>query len=182
MSRIGKLPVVIPSGVKVQLAGNKITVSGPKGTLEQVLLPSVTVEVKGNEVIVSRVDDEIESRSAHGLSRQLIHNMVVGVSEGFSKTLVVNGVGYRCEVDPKNTVLSLSLGYSTSIDYMIPAGITMTIPAPGKIIISGIKKDQVGQVCAEIRSLRAPEPYKGKGIKYETENIRRKVGKSGGKK
>lgn len=182
MSRIGKLPVVIPAGVKVQVANNKFTVTGPKGTLEQVLLPLVSVELKDNEVIVTRHNDEIESRSAHGLCRQLVHNMVVGVSEGYTKTLIVNGVGYRCEVDAKNTVLTLALGYSTIIDYIIPAGITIAIPAPGKIVVSGIKKDQVGQVCAEIRSLRQPEPYKGKGIKYDTENIRRKVGKSGGKK
>lgn len=182
MSRIGKLPVVIPAGVKVAVADNKVTVTGPKGTLEQVVLPMINVEVKDNEVIVTRENDEIEARSAHGLTRQLIHNMVVGVSEGYSKTLIVNGVGFRCELDPKGTVLTLALGYSTIIDYIIPAGITMAIPAPGKIVVSGIRKDQVGQVCAEIRSLRGPEPYKGKGIKYETENIRRKVGKSGGKK
>jgi ribosomal protein L6, bacterial type len=182
MSRIGKLPVVIPAGVKVTVAGNKVSVTGPKGSLEQTFLPCVSVEVKDNEVLVTRHDDEIESRSAHGLTRQLINNMVVGVSAGYTKTLVINGVGYRCELDPKGTVLTLALGYSTIIDYIVPQGITMAIPAPGKIVVSGIKKDQVGQVCAEIRSLRGPEPYKGKGIKYETENIRRKVGKSGGKK
>ena len=180
MSRIGKLPVAIPAGVKVSVTDSLITVEGPKGTLTQATRPEVTVEVKDNEVFVTRHDDEMASRSCHGLYRQLIHNMVEGVSKGFSKTLLVNGVGYRAEI--KGKVLTLALGYSTIIEYMIPEGITITSDAPGKITVSGIDKAQVGQVSAEIRSLRGPEPYKGKGIKYETENIRRKVGKSGGKK
>ena len=179
MSRIGKLPVEIPAGVKVTVANGLITVEGPKGKLEQVLLPEVSVEVKGNEVVVTRHDDEIPSKSRHGLYRQLIHNMVVGVSTGFTKTLVINGVGYRAEY--KDKVLTLALGYSTIIDYIVPEGITISTDGT-KITVTGIDKAKVGQVCAEIRSLRGPEPYKGKGIKYETENIRRKVGKSGGKK
>ncbi len=179
MSRIGKLPVAIPAGVKVAVADGMITVEGPKGKLQQVLRPEVAVEVKENEVIVTRHNDEIESRSCHGLYRQLINNMVVGVSAGFTKVLVINGVGYRAEF--KNNILTLALGFSTIIDYIVPEGITVSTDGT-KVTVSGIDKAKVGQVCAEIRSLRAPEPYKGKGIKYETENIRRKVGKSGGKK
>ena len=179
MSRIGKLPVAIPAGVKVSVTDSLITVEGPKGTLTQATRPEVTVEVKDNEVFVTRHDDEMASRSCHGLYRQLIHNMIVGVSQGYTKVLVINGVGYRAEL--KDNVLTLALGYSTIIDYIIPAGISAKVDGT-KVAITGIDKAKVGQVCAEIRSLRGPEPYKGKGIKYETENIRRKVGKSGGKK
>ncbi len=180
MSRIGRLPVAIPAGVTVSAANNIVTVKGPKGSLSQEIKPEITVEVKGNEVVVSRANDEKLVKSYHGLYRQLINNMVEGVTKGFSKTLVINGVGYRAEL--KGKILVLALGYSTIIEYMIPEGITITADGPSKITVSGIDKAQVGQVCAEIRSLRGPEPYKGKGIKYETENIRRKVGKSGGKK
>lgn len=180
MSRIGRLPVAIPAGVTVSAANNVVTVKGPKGTLSQEIKPEITVEVKGNEVVVSRANDEKLVKSYHGLYRQLINNMVEGVTKGFSKTLVINGVGYRAEL--KGKILVLALGYSTIIEYMIPEGITITADGPAKITVSGIDKAKVGQVCAEIRSLRGPEPYKGKGIKYETENIRRKVGKSGGKK
>lgn len=181
MSRIGKMPVIIPQGVKVTVAeGNLVKVEGPKGKIERVIRPEVTIEVKDNEVFVTRHDDEIESRSLHGLSRQLIHNMVEGVSKGFAKTLLINGVGFRADV-AKN-VLTLALGYSTVIDYIIPEGITITAEGPGKITVAGINKELVGKTSAEIRSLRGPEPYKGKGIKYETETIRRKVGKTGAKK
>lgn len=180
MSRIGRLPVAIPAGVTVSAANNVVTVKGPKGSLSQEIKPEITVEVKGNEVVVTRANDEKLVKSYHGLYRQLINNMVEGVTKGFSKTLVINGVGYRAEL--KGKILVLALGYSTIIEYMIPEGITITADGPSKITVSGIDKAQVGQVCAEIRSLRGPEPYKGKGIKYETENIRRKVGKSGGKK
>lgn len=180
MSRIGKLPVVIPEGVKVSVADGVITVTGKKGTLTQALKDEVSVKVEGNEVIVTRFNDEKLSRSYHGLYRQLIANMVKGVHDGYSKVLLINGVGYKAEV--KGNILSLSLGYSTMIEYMIPEGITITADGPAKLTISGISKEKVGQVAAEIRSLRGPEPYKGKGIKYETETIRRKVGKSGGKK
>ena len=179
MSRIGKLPVAIPAGVKVSVTDSLITVEGPKGTLTQATRPEVTVEVKDSEVFVTRHDDEMASRSCHGLYRQLIHNMIVGVSQGYTKVLVINGVGYRAEL--KDNVLTLALGYSTIIDYIIPEGISAKVDGT-KVAITGIDKAKVGQVCAEIRSLRGPEPYKGKGIKYETENIRRKVGKSGGKK
>ena len=179
MSRIGKLPVAIPAGVTVSVTDSLITVEGPKGTLTQATRPEVTVEVKDNEVFVTRHDDEMASRSCHGLYRQLIHNMIVGVSQGYTKVLVINGVGYRAEL--KDNVLTLALGYFTIIDYIIPEGISAKVDGT-KVAITGIDKAKVGQVCAEIRSLRGPEPYKGKGIKYETENIRRKVGKSGGKK
>ncbi|MCR5731658.1 MAG: 50S ribosomal protein L6 [Sphaerochaetaceae bacterium] len=183
MSRIGKLPVVIPAGVKVTVKDNLVLVEGPKGKLEQAISPAVTVEVKDNEVLVTRKDDEKESRSAHGLYRQLINNMIIGVSQGYTKTLLINGVGYRAEFkkDGQKNIIVLSLGYSTIIDYVVPEGITATGEGT-KIVLTGIDKALVGQAAAEIRSLRGPEPYKGKGIKYETENIRRKVGKSGGKK
>lgn len=182
MSRIGKLPVAVPAGVTVKLEGGIVTVTGPKGTLTQAIRPEVNVEVKENEVIVTRKNDDKASRSYHGLYRQLIHNMVEGVSKGFSKTLLINGVGFRAELSKDGKILTLALGYSTIIEYMIPEGIAITSEGPGKITISGIDKTKVGQVSAEIRSLRGPEPYKGKGIKYDTENIRRKVGKSGAKK
>ena len=179
MSRIGKLPVSIPAGVNVSVADNVVTVTGPKGTLSQSICGDISVAVNGNEVVVTRQNNEISNRSYHGLYRQLINNMIIGVSQGFSKSLLINGVGYKAELN-KNT-LTLALGYSTIIGYMIPEGIQAAVDG-NKVTISGISKEKVGQVCAEIRSLRGPEPYKGKGIKYETENIRRKVGKSGGKK
>ena len=180
MSRVGKLPVAVPNGVTVTVQDGLVTVKGSKGTLSQALRPEVKVEVNGNEVVVTRYNDEKASRSYHGLYRQLIANMIKGVSEGYSKVLLINGVGYRAEV--KGSILTLNLGYSTPIEYMIPEGISIAADGPAKLTISGISKERVGQVAAEIRSLRGPEPYKGKGIKYETETIRRKVGKSGGKK
>lgn len=180
MSRIGKLPVAIPQGVTVTVNNNEVTVKGPKGTLSQVVRPQINVSVNGNEVVVTRSNDEKEVRGYHGLYRQLIHNMIVGVSEGYKKTLIINGVGYKAEAG-KGTI-ALSLGYSTVIEVVIPEGLTVTVDSPTKLTISGIDKAEVGQFASEIRSLRKPEPYKGKGIKYETENIRRKVGKSGGKK
>ena len=180
MSRIGRLPIAVPAGVKVSVAANLVKVEGKKGTLTQSIHDGITVEVKDNEVIVTRANDEKTTKSYHGLYRMLIANMIKGVSEGYSKTLLINGVGYRAEV--KKDILFLNLGMATQIEYMIPEGIAITADGPAKITISGINKAQVGQVAAEIRSLRLPEPYKGKGIKYDTENIRRKVGKSGGKK
>lgn len=182
MSRIGKLPVAIPAGVTVKLENSMVVVTGPKGTLSQAVRPEVNIDVQPTEVIVTRLNDDKASRSFHGLYRQLINNMVEGVSKGFSKTLLINGVGYRAELSKDGKILLLALGYSTLIEYMIPEGIAITTDGPGKVTISGIDKAKVGQVSAEIRSLRGPEPYKGKGIKYETENIRRKVGKSGAKK
>ena len=180
MSRIGKLPVVIPQGVTVSMEGNTVTVKGPKGTLSREVRPQISVEIKDNKVILTRSSDDKEIRGYHGLYRQLIHNMVVGVSQGYTKTLVINGVGYKAEMG--KGFVTLSLGYSTTIDYVIPEGINIAVEGPTKLVITGIDKERVGQTAAEIRSLRGPEPYKGKGIKYETENIRRKVGKSGGKK
>ncbi len=180
MSRIGKLPVAIPQGVTVTVADGVVTVKGPKGTLSQAVRPQVNVEVKDNEVVLTRVNDEKEVRGYHGLYRQLVNNMIVGVSQGYSKALVINGVGFKAEAG--KSFVTLSLGYSTQIDFMIPSDVSITVENPTKLVVSGISKERVGQVAAEIRSLRGPEPYKGKGIKYETENIRRKVGKSGGKK
>ena len=180
MSRIGKLPIQIPEKVSVAVDGLNVTVTGPKGTLSTMTRPEVKVEVKDNEVLVTRYNDEKESRGYHGLYRQLINNMIVGVSQGYQKSLLINGVGYRAEV--KGDIVAFALGYSTPIEYVIPTGITITADGPAKLIVSGIDKAQVGKVAAEIRSLRGPEPYKGKGIKYEDETIRRKVGKSGGKK
>ncbi len=180
MSRIGKLPVQIPEKVTVTVNNGHVAVTGPKGSLELQTRPEVTVEVKDNEVVVTRRDDEKESRSYHGLYRQLIRNMITGVTSGFQKVLLINGVGYRAEV--KDNILTLNLGYSMPIEYIIPEGISIAADGPAKLTISGISKEKVGKCAAEIRSLRGPEPYKGKGIKYEDETIRRKVGKSGGKK
>lgn len=182
MSRIGKLPVALPAGVKVVLTDELITVEGPKGKLTQKNSPLVKIEVGENAVVISCADSSKEANAFQGLYRQLIHNMVVGVSAGFSKALRVNGVGYKAEL--KGNLLVLALGYSTTIEYVIPAGIKMAFGEnkdANLLTVSGIDKQLVGQVCAEIRSLRGPEPYKGKGIKYETETIRRKVGKSGAK-
>ena len=171
MSRIGKLPVQIPEKVEVKVDNGLVSVKGPKGELQLQTRPEVSVEIQNNEILVTRKNDEKLSRSYHGLYRQLIQNMVTGVSAGFQKVLLINGVGYRAEL--KDKILTLNLGYSTPIEYIIPEGISITADGPAKLTISGISK---------IRSLRGPEPYKGKGIKYEDETIRRKVGKSGGKK
>ena len=178
MSRIGKLPVAIPAGVKVTVADGLITVEGPKGKLTQPTRSEVAIEVKDNEVIVTRHDDEMASRSCHGLYRQLIHNMIIGVSQGFTKVLVINGVGYRAVKQGKKLVLSL--GYSHPVEMEDPEGVESKVDG-NKIIISGIDKEKVGQYAAEIRDKRRPEPYKGKGIKYADEVIRRKVGKTGKK-
>ncbi len=182
MSRIGRLPVEVPSGVTVTLQGNVLTVKGPNGTLTQETKPEVKFDIKPNEIIVERINDEKQSRAYHGLYRQLLRNMIEGVTKGFTKTLMINGVGYRAELSKDGKVLLLALGYSTTIDYIVPEGVKITVEGNNKITIKGIDKPQVGQVAAEIRSLRGPEPYKGKGIKYDNETIRRKVGKSGGKK
>lgn len=177
MSRVGKLPVEIPQGVKVLLTGSSVTVEGPKGTLAQNLRTEIDVKLEDNTVTVSRKNDSKMARSFHGLYRNLIFNMVKGVSEGFSKTLIINGVGYRAEV--KGRILVLNLGYSNPVEYYIEDGINIVCESPTKVIVSGINKERVGQVSAEIRSIRGPEPYKGKGIKYDYEKIRRKIGKSG---
>ena len=179
MSRIGRLPVAIPAGVTVSVAdGNVVTVKGPKGTLVRTFVPELTIEVKDNEVLVSRPNDLKREKSLHGLTRTLIHNMVEGVSNGFSKKLEVNGVGYRAVKQGKK--LTLSLGYSHPVEMEDPEGIETKVDG-NKIIVSGVSKEKVGQYAAEIREKRKPEPYKGKGIKYETEVIRRKVGKTGKK-
>lgn len=177
MSRIGRMPIAIPAGVTVSVAdGNVVTVKGSKGTLERTFVPELTIEVKDNEVIVTRPNDQKREKSLHGLTRTLIHNMVVGVSEGFTKTLEVNGVGYRAA--KQGSKLTLNLGYSHPIEMEDPDGIETKVDG-NKIIVSGISKEKVGQYAAEIREKRKPEPYKGKGIKYDYEVIRRKVGKTG---
>ena len=176
-SKIGKLPVAIPAGVTVTVAPNLVTVKGPKGELKQDFNNLVKVEVKDNEVLVTPTDSSKPASAAHGLYRNLICNMVTGVTAGFTKTLVITGVGYRAEVQGKNIVMNL--GYSSEFVVVIPEGITATTDKDGKITITGIDKQKVGEFSAQVRSLRGPEPYKGKGIRYENEVIRRKVGKTG---
>lgn len=177
MSKLGKLPVSIPAGVTVTVADNLVTVKGPKGELKQDFSKNVKVEVKGTEVIVEPTNSTKQANADHGLYRNLIHNMVTGVSAGFSKTLVITGVGYRAEVQGKT--LMLNLGYSNDFFAAIPEGLTVATDAAGKLTISGIDKQKVGEFSAQIRKLRKPEPYKGKGIRYDNEVIRRKVGKTG---
>ena len=179
MSRIGKLPIAVPSGVTITVDPAEITVAGSKGTLKQFTMDGVTVKQDGDQLIVSRINDEAQNRAKHGLMRSLLNNMVNGVSQGFSKKLEINGVGYR--VAMQGADLKLNLGFSHDVIYKIPAGITAAIEQ-NTITISGIDKQQVGQVAAEIRALKKPEPYKGKGIKYEGERIIRKSGKSGKEK
>lgn len=176
MSRIGKLPIPVPSGVTITVDSDTITVNGPKGSLTQFTMPGITVSQLENEVIVTRVDDEPKNRAKHGLMRALINNMIVGVTTGFSKQLELNGVGYRVNLQGAN--LKMTLGFSHDVMFAIPAGITATVEQ-NLITISGISKQQVGQIAAEIRALKKPEPYKGKGIKYVGERIIRKSGKSG---
>ena len=177
MSRIGKQPISIPGGVKVSIKGASVSVEGPKGKLDQVVRPEVTVSVGEDQIILKRQDDSKEAKSFHGLYRNLLANMVIGVTEGFSKTLLINGVGYRAELD--GAILILNLGFSNPIHFPIAEGITASVEGVNKIVIAGIDKQKVGQTCAEIRSLRPPEPYKGKGIRYEGEYVRRKIGKAG---
>mgnify|MGYP000876042933 CR=1 FL=1 len=177
MSRIGKLPIEVPAGVKISAASGIISVEGPKGKLTQDYNELVEIKVADNQVVVSRSNDTKPARSAHGLYRSLIKNMVTGVTTGFTKVLVINGVGFRAEVQGK--LLVLNLGYSNDFIAGIPSNLTVTADAQGKITISGIDKQAVGEYAAEIRKLRKPEPYKGKGIRYDTEIIRKKVGKSG---
>jgi large subunit ribosomal protein L6 len=178
MSRIGKIPVKIPKGVKTSFTGGIITVEGPKGKLTQDYNPIVSFEDTGSEIIVKRANDEKQSKAYHGLYRNLLNNMVTGVSTGFTKALIVNGVGYRAEVQG-GKLLVMNLGYSNDMYIGIPEGLTVQTEAGGRIAISGKDKHQVGEFAAQVRKLRKPEPYKGKGIRYETEVIRRKVGKSG---
>ena len=179
MSRIGRLPVAIPAGVEVKVAeGNVVTVKGPKGTLERALPAEMDIKVEDGHVVVARPNDLKKMKSLHGLTRSLIHNMVVGVSEGYTKTLEVNGVGYKAQKQGKKLVLSL--GYSHPVEMEDPEGLETTVEG-NKIIVKGISKEKVGQFAAEIREKRKPEPYKGKGIKYKGEVIRRKEGKKASK-
>ena len=181
MSRIGRMPITVPAGVEVSVAaGNVVTVKGPKGTLTQKLHPDMVIEQNGSEITVKRPSDDKEHRSLHGLTRTLLHNMVVGVNEPYKKELEINGVGYRAAKDGKNLVLNI--GYSHQVIVPEVDGITIEVPAPNKVVIIGCDKQQVGQFAAEVREKRPPEPYKGKGIKYVDEVIRRKVGKTGAKK
>ena len=179
MSRIGRMPIAIPAGVTVEIAeNNHVTVKGPKGTLERTLPSEMDIKLEGSEVIVTRPNDLKKMKSLHGLTRTLIHNMLVGVTDGYEKVLEVNGVGYRVQKSGKN--LTLHLGYSHPVEMVDPEGLESTVDG-NKIIIKGIDKEKVGQYAAEIRDKRRPEPYKGKGIKYADEVIRRKVGKTGKK-
>jgi len=177
MSRIGKIPVKVPAGVKVSFANETITVEGPKGKLVQKYHPVIAFKEEGGAITVSRANEEKQTKAFHGLYRNLLANMVTGVSTGFTKALIVNGVGYRAEVQGK--LLVMNLGYSNDVYVGIPEGISVTAEPNGRVTVSGIDKARVGQFAAEVRKLRGPEPYKGKGIRYEDEHIRRKVGKSG---
>ncbi|GHT95757.1 50S ribosomal protein L6 [Spirochaetia bacterium] len=177
MSRIGKIPVKVPKGVKVTFQNEVMTVEGPKGKLTQKYHPVITFEPKDDEIVVARANEEKQTKAFHGLYRNLLNNMVVGVSTGFTKALIITGVGYRAEV--QGTLLSMSLGYSNDIFVGIPTGISVVAEPSGRVLVSGIDKQQVGEFASQIRKLRLPEPYKGKGIRYEDEQIRRKVGKSG---
>ena len=180
MSRIGRMPIAIPAGVTVDIAeNNKVTVKGPKGTLERILPAEMDIKMEGSEIMVSRPNDLKKMKSLHGLTRTLINNMVIGVNEGFEKKLEVNGVGYRAQKQGKKLVLSL--GYSHPVEMEDPEGIETVLDGQNIIIVKGINKEKVGQYAAEIRAKREPEPYKGKGIKYPDEVIRRKVGKTGKK-
>ncbi len=176
MSRIGKLPIPVPSGVTITVDPSMITVAGSKGTLSQFTMPGITVKQEGDEVLVTRVNDEAINRAKHGLMRTLVSNMITGVSTGFTKKLEINGVGFRVAL--AGTGLKLNLGFSHDVNYALPPGVTATVEQ-NIITITGIDKQQVGQVAAEIRALKKPEPYKGKGIKYVGERILRKSGKSG---
>ncbi|MHB8839002.1 MAG: 50S ribosomal protein L6 [Gemmatimonadaceae bacterium] len=179
MSRIGKLPVDIPAGVTVSVAGSVVTVKGPKGELKRTFNPAMAIAVAGNQVTVSRPSDEASHKSLHGLSRTLLFNMIEGVTKGYVRQLEITGVGYKAE--PKPYGLLFALGYSHQIEFKAPAGIKLTAPQPTQVVVEGADKEIVGQVAAEIRSLRKPEPYKGKGVRYAGEQIRRKAGKAGGK-
>ena len=180
MSRIGRLPIAVPAGVTVEIAeNNKVTVKGPKGTLERELPVEMTIEQKDGQIIVSRPNDLKKMKSLHGLTRTLVANMVTGVTKGYEKVLEINGVGYRAA--KQGNKLALTLGFSHPVEMEAPAGITIDVPAPNKIVVSGADKEVVGAVAADIRKWRKPEPYKGKGIRYEGDVVRRKAGKAGAK-
>lgn len=177
MSRIGNKPITVPEGIEVKLDGQKITVKGPKGTLEKNINENITVKLENNVITVTRPNDEKENRSLHGLTRTLINNMIQGVSNEYTKQLEINGVGYRAA--KQGNTLVLTLGYSHPVKMEEPAGITYEVPNPNSVIVRGIDKELVGQMAAEVRKQRLPEPYRGKGIKYVDEHIRRKEGKTG---
>lgn len=179
MSRIGRLPIDMPKTVKASIKDGVITVEGPKGKLSQEISPAINIEIEADKIVVTRDNDEKQTRAYHGLMRQLIRNMIVGVSDGYTKTMVIVGVGYKAEL--KQNVLVLTLGFANDIEYVVPEGVKIACETPTKFSISGIDKQLVGQTAAEIRSLRKPEPYKGKGIRYENEFVRSKSGKSGKK-
>ncbi len=179
MSRIGKLPIEIPTGVKISYTDSNLQVAGPKGTLSRAIMSGVSLEITGTTILVARDNDGIKSRSAHGLTRTLISNMVTGVTKGFETALEINGVGYRAEL--KGEVLNLSLGYSHPINFQLPKGINVEVDKMTKLLVKGTDKELVGQTAAKIRAFRGPEPYKGKGVKYASETILRKAGKTGKK-
>jgi large subunit ribosomal protein L6 len=179
MSRIGKRPVPVPAGVTVSINGNVVVVKGPKGELSRALHPDMLIRQEGQELLVERPSDESMHKALHGLTRTLVANMVEGVATGYAKTLEITGVGYKAE--PQAYGLKLSLGLSHQIEYRAPQGITLTAPNPTTVVVAGTSKELVGQVAAEIRSFRKPEPYKGKGVRYAGEAVRRKAGKAGGK-
>ena len=178
MSRVGRMPIAIPAGVTVDIAeNNNVTVKGPKGELNRTFPSEMEIKIEDGHVVVSRPNDLKRNKAFHGLTRALLNNMVIGVTEGFVKKLEINGVGYKCQMQGEKLVLSL--GYSHPVEYVAPEGVKIEAPDQNHINVSGISKEAVGQVAAEIRTFRAPEPYKGKGIKYADEVIRRKVGKTG---
>lgn len=177
MSRIGKLPITVPGGVDVKIDGQQVTVKGPKGELSLVIADPIRVALEDGQILVSRPDDERSSRALHGLSRTLLNNNIIGVTQGYSKQLEVVGTGYR--VQQKGTGLELALGFSHPVLFEAPEGVTLTVEGSTKITVSGISKQAVGEVAANIRKLKKPEPYKGKGIRYAGENVRRKAGKAG---
>lgn len=179
MSRIGKIPVAVPKGVTVSVEGNTLKVKGPKGELERTLNSALKVSYENDHVTVTRPSDEANHKALHGLSRTLVANMIEGVTKGFQKQLEIIGVGYKAETRPYG--LQLALGFSHPVEYKAPKGIKLSAPQPTSVVIEGANKEVVGQVAAELRSLRPPEPYKGKGIKYVGEHVRRKAGKAGGK-
>lgn len=178
MSRIGKAPIPVPSGVDVKVDERTITVKGPKGSLDRVIPGTITIRQDGDELLVERPDDERQSRAMHGLVRSLVNNMVVGVTDGFTKQLEIIGVGYRATAKGADT-LDLALGFSHPVEVKAPAGVTFEVPSPNRIDVKGSDKELVGQVAADIRKLRKPEPYKGKGVRYLGEHVVRKAGKSG---
>jgi large subunit ribosomal protein L6 len=178
MSRIGKSPIPVPSGVDVSVVDRKITVKGPKGTLERVIPGAITVRQEGDELLVERPDDQRENRAMHGLVRSLVNNMVVGVHTEFVKELEIIGVGYRAAAQGADK-LELALGFSHPVNVQAPAGVTFEVPSPNRIVVRGIDKEAVGQVAANIRKIRKPEPYKGKGVRYLGEHVAKKAGKTG---